>query len=226
MVKILEKQKALRLRKSGYSIKEIADSVGVSKSTVSGWCKDISLSQAHLRRLKGKSYLAGTRALLLSAENKRKKRIKNTKYYNNLGIADVGNMNSRDIEMVALGLYWGEGYKQGSDEWGFTNSDPAMINFMMVYLEKVHAIDSSRIICRVSINKIHKHRDREVREYWSKVLKIPLSQFSKTSFIKSTSKKIYPKGVKHYGTMRIKVRSGTNLRRRILGSLMALSRIK
>ncbi|MEX0918522.1 MAG: helix-turn-helix domain-containing protein [Candidatus Paceibacterota bacterium] len=219
MAKIIEKHKSLKLRLSGLSIKEIASILGVSKSTVSGWCRDISLSDKHLKHLEEKRRSAGTKALLLAAERKRQKRFIDLDFYNKLGAQDVGKLDDRNIMMVALGLYWGEGYKKGSEEWGFTNNDPRMIKFMIIFLNRVCGVNRENLILRISINSSHKKREKVVKQFWISELKVKDSQFTKTSFIKSISKKVYPNFAEHYGTIRIKVKSGTNLRRRILGSI-------
>ena len=139
-----------------------------------------------------------------------------------IGKRDVGKLSKRDIHMVGLGLYWGEGYKKGSQELGFTNSDPALILFYVEWLNRIYNIEPDSLILRVSINMQHKERIKEVVEYWSSLTQIPLSQFTKSSLIKTTSKKVYANTAPHYGTLRIKVRKGTALRRRILGSIRAL----
>jgi hypothetical protein len=124
--------------------------------------------------------------------------------------------------MVGLGLYWGEGYKKGSQEMGFTNSDPDMIRFYIDWLHASYGIRRSNLILRVSINNQHTFRVTEVEEYWSKVCNIPRNQFTKMSLIKVQSKK-HILTTDHYGTLRIKVRKGTQLRRRVLGSITAIA---
>jgi transposase len=46
MAKTKEKQKAVILRKRGKSINEIAHTLGVSKSSVSTWCRDVILTES------------------------------------------------------------------------------------------------------------------------------------------------------------------------------------
>jgi hypothetical protein len=84
-------------------------------------------------------------------------------------------------------------------------------------------VEDRSFILRVSINNIHESRTEKVLDYWSKVTNIPPSQFTKTSLIKSKTNKIYSNESVHFGTLRIKVRNGANLRRRILGSINKIS---
>lgn len=222
MAKIMERTRARDLRTEGESIAEIARGLQVSKSTVSYWCRDITLSQENILQLAQKSKSGGTRGLLIAAEKKRVKRIEDTQIATTLGAQEVEHMSSRDIFFTGLGLYWGEGYKRGNEELGFTNSDPKMIKFIIHWLHIIYFIDKSDLIARVSINEQHAGRIAEVENYWSEVAGIPKTQFTRISLIQTRSKKIYSEPEKHFGTLRIKVRRGANLRRRILGSIQRL----
>ena len=52
MAKFKERIQARKLRKDGKSVKEIAQSLNVSKGTVSLWVRDIILSVKQLERIK------------------------------------------------------------------------------------------------------------------------------------------------------------------------------
>jgi hypothetical protein len=55
-------------------------------------------------------------------------------------------LNSRDIYCIGLGLYWGEGYKTGNQEFGFTNSDPKMVCFYIYWLESTFGVKKSELM--------------------------------------------------------------------------------
>lgn len=224
MAKIREREKALSLRKKGKSIRDIATSLNVSKSTVSYWCRNIVLSKGQIKRLAQNQKRASAQAFLTFVEKKRRKRLSDIKRFQQMGAKDVGKLTKRELFILGLGLYWGEGYKKGSKELGFTNSDPNMIKIFIRWMETIYGTKKDDFILRVSINEIHRNRVSEVTRFWSRVAGVPVSQFTKTSLIKSTSKKIYTNHKKHFGTLRVKVRRGTNLRRRILGSIDALNK--
>ncbi len=158
-------------------------------------------------------------ALRRAAKQKHLDRLNKEKRLQRAGAQEVGKLSRRELFVVGLALYWGEGYKGSSNELGFTNSDPAMILFFIQWLFSVYGIPRERLIIRVSINAMHSYRVRDVERYWSRLTGIPLSQFTMTSLIKAASKKRYANESKHFGTLRVKVRSGTDLRRRILGSI-------
>ncbi len=222
MTKPHQQQKAIIMRKKGLSITSIAQQLVVSKSTVSGWCRDINLTEKQITLIAEKSKHHATLGLLKASEAQRVKRQANIVTAVQLGKSDVGKLSKRDIYMLGLGLYWGEGYKKGSQELGFTNSDPSMITIYIEWLRQIYCIPKKNMILRISINDSHTSRANEILKYWSNLTGVPFSQFTKTSFIKVGGKKVYLNTANHFGTLRIKVRRGTELRRRILGSIAAL----
>jgi hypothetical protein len=219
MAQILLREKARALRQNGESIRTISQKLKASKSTVSYWCRNIALTPEQMRKLSLQKEKGAHLGRLRAAEKKRAIRIKAVKLATNKGSADVGKMNRRDLFMLGLALYWGEGYKSGNEECGLTNSDPAIIKTFIIWLRKIYTITSPDLILRISINEGHRRRLKEVQIHWVKVTGIPLNQFTKTSFIKANSRKIYSDPENHFGTLRIKVRRGTALRRRIMGSI-------
>jgi hypothetical protein len=216
--KIKQKERAQVLRKGGKSIKDISSILKVSKSSASYWCRDIKLSPTQILALSERQRNGAIQA----GEKKRQSRIDRTTKMMKRGEKDVGKLSKRDLFIVGLALYWGEGYKKGSQETGLTNSDPEIIKLFIVWLEQVYDIPKNDLILRVSINSIHKDREREVVSHWSRVADVPNTQFTKTSFIKTKAKKVYSNDKNYFGTLRVKVRRGTDLRRRILGSIEAL----
>jgi len=223
MAKKQQKEQALKLRSAGVSIGDIANRLSISKSTASYWCRNIQLSPSQIKKLYEKQKRAAMASITILAEKNRRKRIATTKEMTIRGNIDVGRITKRDLFIIGLALYWGEGYKKGSQEFGFTNSDPEIVKVFIRWVNDIYCIDKNQLILRVSINSIHKNREQDVLKYWAHVTKTPLSQFTKTSFIKTKAKKQYANHNKHYGTLRIKVRRGTNLRRRVLGSISAIA---
>lgn len=222
MAKSFEKGEAIKMRKRGASIREIARNLDVSKSTVSRWCEDVELSQKQIKQLEQNQRKATHASILKLAENNRKKKTHDIENATRMGKDDIAKMNKRDLLIAGLALYWGEGYKKGSQEFGFSNSDPSMIAFIICWLEKIYEVPRKDLILRVSINEAHEQRIKEVMDYWVSVTGIPETQFTKPSFVHAKHKKQYENFFDHYGTLRVKVRRSTNLRRRILASIEAL----
>jgi len=222
MAKIKEKEQAITLRTQGKSIGEIAKKLTVSKSTVSVWCRDIALSDVAISKISKNGREKSVVGLMRYSESIRQKRITDTQKSMRLGADNLGKLSDRDIYCLGIGLYWGEGYKTGNQEFGFTNSDAQMITFYLRWLHVVFAIELKDLILRVSINQSHEYRIKEVEKFWSKHTSIPTSQFTKPSFVKTQSKKVYSNHSQHMGTLRIKVRRGTVMRREILGAIKSI----
>lgn len=215
--------KAVVLRRSGMSVKDIARLLSVSPSSVSRWCADVVLTPRQQARLTAKRRAAGIAALAPWIEKNRQSKIADVKHQKHVGISDIGTVSKRDLYMLGLGLYWGEGYKRGSDECGFTNSDPEIIRVILRWFGEIYGIERRDIIARVTINSRHAGRASRIMNEWSALTGIPLEQFTTPSFITTYSSVPTRDTATYRGTLRIKVRRGTSLRRRILAGIEAAS---
>lgn len=215
---------AITLRKKGVSLSDIAKQLSVSKSTVSIWVKDVLLSRNQKRLLKEKSQNAGREKFKQVAQKRHDDAVQKIVIAQKDAQKDIGTLSSKEHFMVGLGLYWGEGYKKGSNELGFTNSDKKIIEFYIQWLKKHFSVTNNDLILRVTVNESHTHRKKEIIQYWSKVTETNKKQFSKTSFVKTKQLREYKNSNKHFGTLRVKVRGGAHLRARILKGIELLSK--
>lgn len=217
-MKAVSKAKAESLRHQGRSIKEIAWEVGVSQSTVSRWCSDISLSPDQRKKLDARRREAGAKALAPWIRKNRALKQSDIKIQGQFGRKDLGQVTKRDLFMLGLGLYWGEGYKRGNQEWGFTNSDAKIIRTALAWLKECYDTPVENIIARLTINQRYKTQNERLITIWSRETGIRRSQFGKSTFIRGYSASKLD-SYSYRGTLRIKVRRGTSLRRRILASI-------
>lgn len=220
-----KKEKAISLRKKGFSLKQISDSLTVSKSIVRIWCKNVYLTSLQKELLNKRRIALSNKTLAKINLKKKRSSILESKIIERIGVNDVGKtLSKRDLFLSGLSLYWGEGYKKGNNELGFTNSDPAIIKFIIKWLKEIYNIQNSDFILRVSLNETHRDRINTVEKFWSELTSIPHHQFTKISIIQTSAKKEYKNRESHYGTLRIKVRKGSKLRKRILASIVQLSK--
>lgn len=112
--------------------------------------------------------------------------------------------------MAGIALYWGEGSKN-CNRLQITNSDPKIIIFFIIWVQRFFKIEKRDLICSISVNIIHKDRIKEIEKYWSQEIGIPLEQFRKTVLLSTKNKKNYSNFKKHFGTLRITVRKSSNL---------------
>lgn len=220
-MKSVERDSALLLRRNGRSIKDIANKLHVSQGTVSRWCAGIHLTSSQKLLLDEKRRVAGIASLAPWIERNKNMKSEDLKKQKSLGIKDLGKISHRDLLLLGLGLYWGEGYKRGSQEWGFTNSDPEIIRTIIAWVRRCYGVDPSRIHARLTVNKLYEKEIPRITKGWSEETNIPICNFSSPSVITGYGKT--ERSARTYrGTLRIKIRSGTSLRRRILASINAV----
>lgn len=175
-MKAIEKQKAIILRQEGKSLKEISRVVGVSKASVSVWVRDIILSKRQLSSLKAKGFSSE------AIEKRRHKRLKNEQGKRDaitaLAQKNIKNISQRDLRLIGLCLYWGEGGKTHKGAARISNSDPAVIKVMMRFFREICMVEEKKFRAHIHI---HSHLDIEKSEkYWSRISGVPRAQFFKT----------------------------------------------
>ena len=161
--------KAKKLREEGYSLKEISEVLGVSKSTASLWLRNIVISIKGKKRLSKLSELArrkGVEVKLLQRELYFQNIEKNCNIFVNKRIQDI---NIIDAKIYLALLFWGEGSK-GERRLVFMNSDPDMIRVYLLLLRKSFKIRDDKL--RAVLHLHSYHNKEELIEYWSRVTKI------------------------------------------------------
>src|SRR3972149_11 len=134
--KTSQKNKAIKLRKQGYSYSEIQKKVQVSQSSLSLWLNTIKLSNKQKDRLTRK----GDKARKLGSASLKKSRILKTRDIIKKSSSEIKNINKENLMLIGTILYWAEGSKQKehnpSKEVIFTNSDPKMIRIYLRWLKE------------------------------------------------------------------------------------------
>lgn len=187
----VQREQAVRMRKAGASYSQIKQEIGVSKSTLSLWLRDIPLSEKRLRMLRD----FNTTRIEKYRETCRKRREDRWKTVRAQMSKDIGTLTKREIFIAGLFLYWGEGGKTVMTNISVTNTDPAMLRFFLAWLTLL-GVPKERVWV-----KIHLYRDMDTKKellFWSKALNVPLRQFRKP-YIKhsSRSKLSYPQRFTH-----------------------------
>lgn len=222
MAKFQEKIKAQKLRRQGKSIKQIAKQLKVSKSSASLWCKNIVLTKEQIAILQERmANKSSYERRMKGARVQRERRLIEINTLKKEGAALIKHFSKNDFLIAGAGLYWGEGAKNGLAR--IVNSDPNVIWFAMKWFRDIFGVPKDNFTLRISINIIHKSRTNIIENYWSKFLNIPLTQFTKTCFIKAKSKKIYENFNDYYGVLTITIQKSGNLRHKILGLIEKIS---
>lgn len=160
-----KRERARALRGRAWTLQDIANELGVAKSTVSVWVRNVSFEPRPRRTARRRE----PNRLQVDKRNEIEALLAE-------GRTRVGCLSEREFLVSGAALYAGEGAKtDGSVR--FANSDPRMIAFFCAWLRRFFAIDEERLRCRLYL---HEGLDLdEAVEFWSTLTAIPPSQFTK-----------------------------------------------
>jgi transposase-like protein len=175
-VKTRERELARYLRREeGAAINEIARRVGVSKSSVSLWVRDIELTDEQRQALleRNPAYNRQHSGWTKLAEHRRAERV---------AYQEDGRLRARrsDPSFVAgCMLYWGEGSKQ-RNQLQFANADPLMARFFVDLLKTHFGLrgDEIRITCHLYAD--HLEKQLQIEQHWLDVLGLPRESLRKS----------------------------------------------
>lgn len=216
--------KALSLRRSGESIKDISKNLGIPLSTASVWLRDIELTPQQKERLKRKQIAAGHKGRLIGAEANKQKRLDRLSLAKEEANERIDNFSNQELFLVGLGLYWGEGAKKGTGSLAVINSDPKIISLMSRWFVECLGVEEVRFMPRVFINNTHQDREPAIIQFWSEILNIPSSQFRRTIY-RDNGKKIYENHDMYYGVLALRIAKGTDLKYKILAYIERIADI-
>lgn len=189
-----EKNKAIVLRKKGESIGDIATKLHVAKSSVSVWVRDVPLTLLQRKKLSRNGYSID------AIEKRRIKRITTTRQNHALireaARKDIKLLSTRELWLIGIALYWGEGGKTKTGMARIANSDPAVIRFMMRFFREVCKVPEKKF--RGHVHTFSHLNIQHAEEYWSDISGIPRKQFFKTyakpSIVSKNKKDSLPNG--------------------------------
>lgn len=192
------RQKAIDLRKEGYSYNYIKKIIPVSKSTLSAWLYDIPfVPNVHTEKTIGNARIASG----VYRNTLKKESVRDATEH---AYKDTPSLSERDVCMLGLGLYIGEGGKTA----GITriiNSDPKIINMVLHWFRIQFGIKKDNFKVRLHI---YPDTDKEKAiAYWSEALIIDKLYFSTPTVDVRTNKKASNAGKLPYGTAHVTVKS-------------------
>ena len=195
------KQEAIRLRKEGYSYNYIIQYVPVSKSTLSDWLHGVAFTpNKHTLEVIGKARAA-------SGLYKHGAKVKSLDKAEMQAKKDIQSLSKRDVMMLGLGIYIGEGGKTD----GLTriiNSNAKIIKFTLKWLQVSFGVKIKNIKVRLFIYP--DNNEKECIEYWSKNTGIPKNQFFKSTIDIRNNKNLSNHGKLPFGTAHVSIKSFGN----------------
>ncbi|XKT75279.1 MAG: hypothetical protein ACJKSS_00615 [Patescibacteria group bacterium UBA2103] len=177
--KVREKERAIELRKKGYTYNEILKEVSVAKSSLSEWLKDMPLTKSEKDLLKKRKDSNITKGRIRAATAHHLNRLERDKVLFQEAKREFDAFIQDPLFQLGVGLYWAEGSKR-NQQFQFSNSDPNMINVMFLWIERYFSLPREDINVRLYIHK--PYREEKCEEYWSKTIRVPLENFQKTIY--------------------------------------------
>jgi predicted transcriptional regulator len=177
-----EKIKAFELRRKGKSYNQIASILGISKSTISGWLKDVNWSQDIRDQLIEKSK-ENSRTRLINLNSLRQDRFE--KYYlkaEKEAAKEFNQFKNDKLFIAALSLYWGEGdkvFKNGIVR--ISNVDGKLLKIFKDFLQKICLVSHEKI--KGNILLYPDLGPKECLKFWSQEIGITEENFFKPTII-------------------------------------------
>lgn len=194
-----DKVQAFEMRRRGMSFNEIVAELGMSKSTLSHWFRDVdwsreigkNLSEQVQKESTGRIYSlnkkrgAVLKAWYMAAEEEARQ--------------EMERLRHNPLFISAIAMYWGEGDKCTKGLVRITNTDPQMLVIFRRFLVEICNVPEAKL--RGALFLYSDLNESLCREYW--VTQVGIRRFHKTMFLPSRhSSKRLP-----YGTCTLTVSS-------------------
>ncbi len=204
--------RALQLRLQGQSYNEIQKALSIPKSTLSGWFKNVVLSDTAKSRLASRANI-GTAMLIKRNKMQTHTAEQRARETRATARKEIPILAKRDLLIVGAVLYWAEGYKRllirddkerMSHVISFVNADSHMVKVFVRFLQEIMGISSEDIHLTM---RLYPHiNETEARTYWREATGLTDSHFQNTTqMISIASKGKRPYNRLPYGTLQVAV---------------------
>lgn len=196
------KPAAIKLRSEGKTFSEIHVELGpIPKATLSGWLKNVELSDAQKARIKKIMISNGMVGRQIGAWKNRERRLERIAEIKDRALIEYDELVKQPFFLPGLVLYLAEGSKK-SEMFQFMNSDLHLIKIMAAWIIKVSPIDFSDLRFRLYIHELYAHENCET--FWIETLNAKPEQFLRT--IHKPTGREHKKNPAYKGCLRIEVR--------------------
>jgi transposase len=162
---VREQERARELRAEAWTLLDIANELGVAKSSVSLWVRDVDFDPKPRRTARRRT----PNKLQIAKQAEIDEMLQ-------WGRDRIGQLSEREFLVAGTALYAGEGSKTDG-EVTMPNSDPRMLAFFVGWLRHFFVIDESRLRVRLYL---HEGLDLEAAiGFWSQLTAIPAQQFTR-----------------------------------------------
>jgi transcriptional regulator with XRE-family HTH domain len=168
--KLEERARARELRAQAWTMPEIAEHLGVSRSSVSLWTRDVEFDPSARRSATTDRRPRGSDHPL------RRRKLEQIERLRREAVERIGTLDDVALLHAGLGLYAGDGSKT-QDSVRFANSDPRMVALFCRWLRRFFVVEEHRL--RVTLY-LHAGLDLAAAEaHWAEVTAVPVAQFGR-----------------------------------------------
>lgn len=197
-----DREKAIELRRSGKSYKQIRAKLGIPIATLSDWFKSEPWSYEIKNILASQASLSNPIKIKLMIKSTKQKWQKIHRQWQEEAIREFPKLKNNSLFMAGLMLYWGEGDKKlENGQVVVSNSDPHLIRLFYLFLIRAINIPPEKISMRLLLYP--DLIDSVQKNLWSKATKIPLDLFKKSTTIQGR----HPTKRNSYGVCMIRIHS-------------------
>jgi transposase len=218
--------RARELREQGLDYEEIAGALGVSKSSVSLWVRDMPRPERLSYEECCKRSAEGSRVYWEAERPAREARREAVRV---AAAGQIGVLSKREVIIAGAVAYWCEGAKnkpyRRQDRVVFINSDPGLVKFFLRFLDEA-GVAPAQLRFRV---QIHETADIAGAErFWRGVTGAEPARFHRATLKRHNPRTVRKNvGADYHGCLIVSVRQGADLYRRIegwAGAIMAEAR--
>jgi len=214
--------KARQLREQGLAYKQIAAELGVSKSSVSLWARDLPRPERLSYEECCRRVAEGVRRYWAAERPVREAQREATRA---AAAEEVGALTQRELLIAGAIAYWCEGAKNKSyhrhDRVTFMNSDPTLITLFLRFLDAA-GVDRNMIVYRVYIHETADVAGAE--RFWLEITGADPALFRRPALKRHQPQTVRKNvGADYRGCLRVDVRRNVELYRRIEGWTRAVT---
>lgn len=202
------------LRRLGWTYGEIMTVLPVGKGTLSGWCRDIRLTEEQIEAIKARRPPGVRTGIPVDTQRKRRQQIKTMQQ---MAALEVPRLIKSPLWLAGTVLYWAEGSKT-KRILEMVNTDPRTLELFIQWVREFHDRNASFVL---SLHLHEGNNEPEAMSFWREAVGLPDARFTKT-FIK-------PAGTGHRknklacGVCRVQMRRSTDAWWRTLAWIESLA---
>lgn len=189
MVRNEEKyEQAVQFRKRGFTLEEIAKICDVSKSTVSKWLKNNTISTDVTKQNKRRAGQENAKRLKLINKTRLSERSVQHKAMERAAVTEFKHYKNNPLFVAGLMLYMSEGDLKNESQIRVSSAKKDVHRLFIRFVVEYLGIEKEKL--RFWILMYPTHNEEQCMKRWKRATSLPYSQFHKNQVIQSGKKSV------------------------------------